>query len=132
MNAPAATETPYDRLGGAGPLRELVRRFYSYMDELPEAQGIRRLHAADLSAVEDKLFKFLSGWLGGPNLYWEEFGHPRLRMRHFPFAIGAHERDQWLDCMSRALNEVVDDPEFRQHLLKAFTHTAHHMINQPG
>lgn len=126
---PAAT--PYERLGGAAPLRELVARFYRYMDELPEAQGIRAMHQPQLAKAEDKLFKFLSGWLGGPNLYWEEFGHPRLRMRHFPFAIGAPERDQWLACMSRALADSVAEPELRQWLLQAFARTAQHMINQP-
>jgi hemoglobin len=68
---------------------------------------------------------------GRTPLYWEEFGHPRLRMRHLPFAIGTHERDQWLACMSRALDETVADQELRQQLLQAFTHTANHMINQP-
>lgn len=125
------TVTPYERLGGAELLKALVRRFYQHMDARPEARGIRQMHADDLAGAEDKLFKFLSGWLGGPNLYWEEFGHPRLRMRHFPFAIGAHERDQWLECMRLAVDETVADPELRQQLLQAFTHTASHMINQP-
>lgn len=126
---PAAT--PYEQLGGAAPLRELVARFYRYMDELPGAQGIRALHQPQLATAEDKLFKFLSGWLGGPNLYWEEYGHPRLRMRHFPFAIGTRERDQWLACMSRALADTVAEPELRQRLFRAFAQTAQHMINRP-
>lgn len=123
--------SPYERLGGAETLKVLVQRFYRHMGALPEARGIRQMHAEDLSGAEAKLFKFLSGWLGGPNLYWEEFGHPRLRMRHLPFAIGTHERDQWLACMSRALDETVADQELRQQLLQAFTHTANHMMNQP-
>lgn len=123
--------TPYEHLGGAEVLKTLVRRFYRHMDTLPEARGIRQMHAEELSGAESKLFKFLSGWLGGPNLYWEEFGHPRLRMRHFPFAIGSHERDQWLACMRLALDETVADAELRQQLLQAFIHTAGHMINQP-
>lgn len=123
--------TPYEQLGGAAPLRDLVARFYRYMDELPEAQGIRALHQPQLANAEYKLFKFLSGWLGGPNLYWEEYGHPRLRMRHFPFAIGVHERDQWLACMGRALDDTVAAPELRQRLFRAFAQTAQHMINQP-
>jgi hemoglobin len=100
------------------------------MDELPEAAGIRALHGRDLADAEDKLFKFLSGWLGGPNLYWEAFGHPRLRMRHLPFSIGASERDQWLACMGRALEDTVSDPELRASLYAAFGQTAQHMINR--
>ncbi len=121
--------SPYERLGGEPVLRALVSRFYTHMAQLPEAQGIRQMHAPDLSGAESKLFKFLSGWLGGPNLYWEEFGHPRLRMRHFPFAIGPSERDQWLACMQRALSETVDDLELRQALFQALSQTAEHMIN---
>ena len=90
------------------------------------------MHAPDLGNAEDKLFKFLSGWLGGPNLYWEEFGHPRLRARHFPFAIGVSERDQWLTCMHKALDDAGVDPAFREHLFTAFGQTADHMINRPG
>jgi hemoglobin len=127
-----APETPYQRLGGAEVLSDLVRRFYEFMESMPEAGVIRRMHGRDLARAEEKLFKFLSGWLGGPNLYWEEFGHPRLRRRHLPFAIGPRERDQWLACMSRALDDVVADPELRQRLLQAFTQTAQHLINQPG
>lgn len=131
MSTDPNPETPYDRLGGAVVLKALVERFYHYMDTWPAAAGIRRLHAAELANAEDKLFKFLSGWLGGPNLYWEEFGHPRLRMRHLPFAIGLSERDQWLACMQQALADTVADEPLRQRLLEAFAHTANHMINQP-
>jgi hemoglobin len=73
---------------------------------------------------------FLSGWLGGPNLYWEKFGHPRLRMRHMPFSIGVKERDQWLVCMRNALDTQVQDAEFRERLYAMFDQTANHMINQ--
>jgi hemoglobin len=100
------------------------------MDELPEADVVRGMHAPNLQGSESKLFKFLSGWLGGPNLYWEEFGHPRLRMRHLPFSIGVNERDQWLVCMRNALDSQVQDVELREHLYAAFVQTANHMINR--
>ncbi len=100
------------------------------MDELPGVDDVRGMHALDLSGAESKLFKFLSGWLGGPNLYWEEFGHPRLRMRHLPFSIGAKERDQWLACMHMALDSTVQEAELREHLYQAFIQTANHMINR--
>lgn len=124
--------TPYERLGGEAALRELVQRFYRYMNDLPEARVIRKMHAADLNNAANKLFKFLSGWLGGPNLYWEEFGHPRLRMRHFPFSIGIDERNQWVMCMRKALDDMPIDPELRETLFEALAHTATHMINRPA
>lgn len=123
-------DTAYDRLGGDPVLRALVNRFYRNMDELPECVGLRRMHALDLQGAEDKLFKFLSGWLGGPNLYWQEFGHPRLRMRHLPFSIGAAERDQWLACMRMALDSEISDEDLRQRLFAAFVQTANHMMNR--
>lgn len=122
--------TPYQMLGGAAALLDLVERFYGYMDSLPEAAPIRAMHAADLDNAKSKLFKFLSGWLGGPNLYWEEFGHPRLRMRHFPFPIGPAESSQWMLCMRRALEDQPMDENLREGLYAAFRQTAQHMINQ--
>ncbi|MGA7949976.1 MAG: group II truncated hemoglobin, partial [Thiobacillaceae bacterium] len=89
-------QTPYDVVGGDAGVRRLVDRFYDLMDELPEAYAIRKLHPEDLSGSRDKLYWFLSGWLGGPQHYVERFGHPFLRARHLPFSIGATERDQWL------------------------------------
>jgi len=79
-----------------------------------------------------KLFKFLSGWMGGPQLYVEQYGHPMLRGRHLPFSIGAAERDQWLLCMNQALNEVVEDAALRQELSAAFAKVADHMRNREG
>jgi len=97
---------------------------------LPEAAGIRAMHAADLSDARTKLFKFLSGWLGGPDLFVQEYGHPRLRQRHFPFAIDTDARDQWMMCMNKALNETAMDVKFRENLSQAFQQLATHMINQ--
>ena len=125
-----APETPYQRLGGEAALRQLVARFYDIMNRSPQARGIRKMHAADLGGAADKLFKFLSGWLGGPDLFMQEFGHPRLRARHFPFAIGVAERDQWMLCMEQALDETTMDAELREQLRLALAHTATHMINQ--
>ncbi len=122
--------TPYERLGGEAVLRQLVARFYELMNELPQARGIRKMHAADLGGAATKLFKFLSGWLGGPDLFVEEYGHPRLRARHFPFPIGVAERDQWMLCMDRALDETPMDAELRESLRQALTQVATHMINQ--
>lgn len=125
-------KTHYQRIGGAETVRALVVRFYQIMDELPEAYGIRKMHAPHLQSAEDKLFKFLSGWMGGPQLFVEEYGHPMLRARHLPFAIGNSERDQWLLCMNRALEEVVEDMLLRRELFAAFAKVADHMRNREG
>jgi hemoglobin len=121
----------YERIGGAEKVRTLVHRFYQIMDELPESFGIRKMHAENLQNSEDKLFKFLSGWMGGPQLFIQEFGHPMLRRRHMPFAISIPERDQWLLCMNKALQEVVEDEVLRKELATALAGVADHMRNQP-
>lgn len=121
--------TVYARLGGEPAVRSLVHRFYQLMDELPEAYPVRRLHPASLAGSEDSLFKYLSGWFGGPPLYIQERGHPRLRMRHLPFPIGPVERDAWMLCMRQALSEQVGDEELRDIIEHAFSDLAQHMIN---
>ena len=123
----------YERIGGADGVRALVARFYELMDELPEAYRVRRLHPESLAGSADSLFKFLSGWFGGPPLYVAERGHPRLRMRHLPYAIGPAERDEWLLCMRQALAEQVKDDALRALVDRAFTEMADHMVNTaPG
>jgi hemoglobin len=122
--------TPYELMGGESAILSLVDRFYFYMDTLPEARGIRKMHAQSLSNAKDKLFKFLSGWLGGPDLFIQEFGHPMLRRRHFPFAIGLSEREQWMLCMNKAMKEISMDNSLRDSLLEALEQLSTHMINQ--
>ena len=121
----------YQRMGEEPGIRRLVTTFYKLMDTLPEAEGIRLLHPEELDESEEKLVLFLSGWSGGPPLYVEKYGHPRLRMRHMPFQIGESERDQWLLCMRRALEECIADKEVRDFLDEKFTHIADFMRNMP-
>ncbi len=123
-------ETPYVLLGGEEKVRELVDRFYDYMDELEEVVPVRQMHAKSLRVSRDKLFKFLSGWLGGPGLYEAEYGHPRLRRRHMPFAVTEEARDQWLLCMKKAMDDMGIEPKLRVFLDNAFLRTADHMRNQ--
>ncbi len=78
------TQSFYEAIGGQQTVRALVNRFYDLMDTVPEAAGIRALHPETLDESREKLFMFLSGWMGGPPLYVERFGHPRLRARHLP------------------------------------------------
>lgn len=124
--------TPYALIGGDATVRKLVRRFYELMDTLPEAYGIRKLHPADLTGSEDKLYMFLSGWLGGPQLYVEKVGQPFLRKRHLPFPIGSDEAAQWMLCMRQAMSECIADEGLRAKLDKALNDLALHMRNQPG
>ena len=122
--------TPFSRIGGEPAVRRLVKRFYELMDTLPEAYGIRKLHAVDLSSAEEKLFMFLCGWLGGPQLYVEKFGHPKLRARHLPFPIGSDEAEQWMLCMRQAMDEVITDEGLRASLDKSLNDLAYHMRNR--
>ena len=124
------TQSLYELLGGETGVRALVDRFYDLMDSAPEAKDVRALHAASLKQSREKLFMFLSGWSGGPPLYMEKFGHPRLRMRHNPFPIGNRERDQWLWCMNRAVDAGGFDPAVIAHLKSRFAEIADFMRNQ--
>jgi hemoglobin len=123
------TLTPYDLLGGEVAIRNLVKRFYELMDELPEAYKVRSIHPESLKGSEQSLFEFLSGWFGGPPLYIEKNGHPRLRMRHAAYSVGQVERDEWMLCMAQALTEQVDDKSLRDSLINTFAQMADHLIN---
>lgn len=125
-------QSPYELLGGEAVVRRLVDTFYDQMDEDPDFFGIRKLHPASLAASRDKLFMFLTGWLGGPPLYTSEFGHPRLRARHLPYAIGEAERDQWMACMAKALKVVGIELSMRERLIASFANTADWMRNREG
>ena len=121
--------TPYETLGGEQAVHQLVNRFYALMDELPEAYNVRQMHPESLAGSATSLFEYLSGWFGGPSLYIAKKGHPRLRMRHAPYAVGTAVRDEWMLCMTQALNEQVTDPVFRENLIETFAQMATHMIN---
>ncbi|GBG15944.1 hemoglobin [Novimethylophilus kurashikiensis] len=98
--------TFFEVIGGTDTIRALVERFYDVMDTDPKAAGIRAMHQEDLTSAREKLFMYLTGWTGGPQLYIERYGHPMLRARHLPFPIGEDERDQWMYCMIRAMHDV--------------------------
>jgi len=118
-------------IGGDSKVRALIDHFYDAMDTVPEYHVIRKLHPQDLSGSRDKLYKFLSGWLGGPPLYTAQYGHSMLRARHLPFAIGAAERDAWIACMRQAMNNVINDEKLRAWLIEQLFKTADWMRNTP-
>lgn len=128
MTGPHAT--PYELLGGDEAVRRLVDRFYDLMDAAPEAAHIRAMHARSLKVSREKLYLFLAGWLGGPPLYVERFGHPMLRARHLPFPIGVQARDEWLWCMDQALDEQEMPEMLREYLKDRFRGVADHMRNR--
>ena len=126
-----AESTPYEQLGGDERVRALVERFYDLIELEPAYAVIRRLHGPDLGSARNKLYWYLSGWLGGPNLYIERFGHPMLRARHLPFSIGISERDAWLACMKQAMQETQVPAALQEALAGAFAKTADWMRNRP-
>jgi hemoglobin len=127
-----AKTSAYELLGGEPAVRALVDRFYDLMDLEPAYAQLRALHPSTLEGSRDKLHWFLCGWLGGPQHYTERFGHPMLRARHLPFAIGIAERDQWLQCMHQAMRELGIDETLADRLAAAFFNTADWMRNRGG
>jgi hemoglobin len=97
--------TPHEAIGGEAALRRLVDRFYDIMESDPAVAPLRAMHAADLRPMRQRLFEFMSGWLGGPRLYSD-----CVVGAHAHLKIGELERDQWLKCMRQAMAEE-DVPE---------------------
>lgn len=122
--------TLFEQIDGEQVIRKLVLQFYHYMDTLPEVADIRAQHEPDLASAIEKLSLFLIGWSGGPQVYIEKYGHPRLRARHLPFKIGIKERDQWLYCMFKALDDSEIHASQKEELKKSFAHIANFMRNQ--
>lgn len=128
----AQQSTTYDKIGGEATVGKLADRFYELMDSVPQFAELRAMHPESLQGSRDKLYKFLSGWFGGPDLFVQEYGHPRLRARHMPFAIGTLERDQWVACMVLAMEDVGIEEDVRKVLLNNFFNTADFMRNKEG
>ncbi|MEY4296012.1 MAG: hypothetical protein RLY82_1700 [Pseudomonadota bacterium] len=122
--------TVFEWIGGETNIKAMVERFYDLMDIEPMYKELRITHGTDLSNARERLFWFLCGWMGGPQHYTERFGHPMLRARHMPFAIGMEERDQWLACMSQAMIDTGVDAELQKRLAESFFQTADWMRNK--
>lgn len=122
-----AAPTPYARIGGEPTIRRLVERFYDLMETTPEGAAARAIHAADLGPSREKLFMYFSGWLGGPPLFTDRYGHPMLRRRHLHAPIATPEIQAWLACFRQAWAETVDDPALTAVLMPQIENLAHHM-----
>jgi hemoglobin len=136
MSQPSAStpQSLFDLLGGdpeaTNQIRAIVEAFYDVMDSDEKAKAIRLMHPEDLTSSREKLFMFLSGWTGGPQLYIERYGHPFLRRRHLPFKIGEDERDQWIYCMTKGMLNLKMEEEKIKALLNALYPIADFMRNQ--
>jgi hemoglobin len=120
--------TFYDLVGGEETFHRLIARFYAGVREDPI---LRPLYPEDeLDAAEVRLRMFLVQYWGGPRTYSEQRGHPRLRMRHAPFAIGPAERDAWIRNMRAAVDSLELPPEQDETLWRYLEMAAHSMQNQ--
>lgn len=126
---PSPVQTPYTLMGGEPKVKELANRFYDIMATDPKATDLYAIHPLPLDSIRQKFFEFLSGWLGGPALFEQKYGHPRLRARHLPFQVDEKLSNQWMYCMDKALDEVVDNKLLRDGIRQSIGQLASHMIN---
>jgi hemoglobin len=124
------TRTFYDAVGGEPTFRRLVAVFYRRVAADPVLRAV--YPGEDLSDAEERLRLFLIQYWGGPRTYSDRRGHPALRMRHAPFAIGPAERDAWLRHMTAAVEELDLPPEQTAPLLEYLTMAAHALANRQG
>jgi hemoglobin len=120
--------TPYEEIGGDARVRDLVDTFYDVVEA--ESPVLREMLPPDMSVSRQKLYEFLSGWMGGPQLYFERRGHPRLRLRHMPFPIDTYAAEEWTRCMSQALATIDAPDSLRTYLERELGNTAHGLRNK--
>lgn len=126
-----APQTPYQLLGEEG-IRRLTSTFYDIMDTLPEVAALRAMHAQDLSGMKEKLAEYLIGWMGGPPLYAQRYGTVCMTTPHEHYHIGPEERDQWLLCMDKALQETGASEELVEMLKVPMFRIADAIRNKEG
>ncbi len=129
---PTPGQLPYDRIGGAAGIRRLTSRFYALMDSRSDAAACRAIHPPSLANSEQKLFEYLSGWLGGPPLFTDKHGPPMLRRRHLPARIGSEEIRGWLACFRQAWTDTVADTALGDEILPQIQALGEHMRNTPS
>jgi len=121
-------DTPFEEIGGADSVRALSDAFYDVIEE--DSPTLRAMLPASTKNTRNKLAMYLSGWLGGPPLYGEKWGHPRLRLRHMPFSIGDAEADEWMRCMRLAMVRAEITEPLRTFLDERLAPLALHMRNR--
>ncbi len=121
--------TVYEEIGGDAGVRALVDRFYDLIEA--ESPVLRAMLPRNTSTSRQKLYEFLSGWMGGPSLYIEKRGHPRLKMRHMPFDIGHHEAEEWMRCMRQAMTDTGVPEDAVSFLDGELSRSADWMRNRP-
>ena len=110
-------DATYQAVGGAEGLLDLVNSFYDVMEVLPQAKEIREMHPDDLEVSRDKLYCFLSGWMGGPRLFSEKYGPIAIPRAHAHLVVNEAERDAWLACMHEALEKFDYPEDFKKYLM---------------
>ncbi len=118
--------TYFERIGQDN-LKQLIAFFY---EEVKENEILRPMYHGDMEAAERRLFLFMVQYLGGPATYSERRGHPRLRMRHMVFPIDEKAKEEWLNCMHKAMDKIEIDPESKQYLWNYFVQTANFLKNR--
>ena len=124
---------PYDKVGGADGVRRLVKAFYDIVESDPAGAPLMVMHnqGHGLAHAREAQFEFLSGFLGGPQLYVEHHGHSNVRRMHAHLAVTKVERDSWLACMAKALAAHDLDDATRAALFTHFTRVADMLVNRP-
>ncbi len=122
-----AQQTVYERVGGHPTFVALVDAFYAGVAEDPELRAM--YPEEDLGPAADRLRMFLEQYWGGPKTYGEQRGHPRLRIRHAPFAVTPTQRDRWLHHMLGALDGLRLEPELDAEIRDYLIRAAHFMVN---
>lgn len=114
------TESLYQQIGGETGLKKLVKAYINNLETLPDTQYLRSLYPSNLDYYEQRMVEFLSGWLGGPELYLERHGMPMLREKHRALTITAEARDEWMRCMRLAIEQTIKAPDLKLTLEGAF------------
>jgi hemoglobin len=128
-SAPSYPGTPYEAIGGEAKVKALANTFYDIMESDPVAKPLYKIHPKPLDNIRQVFFLYLSMWLGGPNDYEQQRGHPRLRARHLSFPVTPDLKQQWMYCMRKAMHTTVDNISLADQLLDALDQLAEHMIN---
>jgi len=126
----APSLTMYVELGGADAVRALVNRFYDIMDSDPAVAPLRAMHAADLAPMRDKLYDWMSAYLGGPQHYFKRPDALCFSAAHSHLAIDATIRDQWLGCMFRALDDTGVAPALQARVRPPLAELANFLLNR--